>query len=158
MSATERTFILLKPDAVERNVIGELIARFEKAGLDIIALRMQTASRELVGRHYSEEDLGARVGPVIRGRLIDYVCAGPSVAMVIEGIECVRICRKLVGVTDPVEAAPGTIRGDYSSVSLEYCKSRQQVVRNLVHASATPEEAEVEIALWFEELARPVDD
>lgn len=153
MENLERTFMLLKPDAVERAVVGEIISRIESTGLHIFALQMLTPSRSLIEKHYPEEDIGKRLGLAMRTKLIDYVCSGPCVACIIAGTNSVAIVRKLVGVTDPAAASPGTIRGDLASASLEHCKKRQQVVRNLVHASASPEEAKEEIGLWFPELS-----
>ncbi len=153
LSPDERTLILLKPDAVSRHLVGVITARFEQAGLDVVAMKMLVPSRGVVGQHYSAEDIGARHGEAVRQRLIGYMTSGRVVAMVLQGVECVRQCRKLAGATDPVEAAAGTIRGDLGGDSLQLSKLEERATRNLVHASATVEEAVHEIILWFPELA-----
>lgn len=130
----ERTFVMIKPDAVQRGLVGEIIRRFEAKGLRIVALKMVRLSREAAEKHYE----------VHRGKhffesLVEFVCSGPVVAMVLEGREAVRVVRQLVGPTDPAAALPGTIRGDFGI----------ELTRNLVHAADSPEAAERECALFF---------
>ncbi|MCW1298472.1 MAG: nucleoside-diphosphate kinase [Candidatus Parvarchaeota archaeon] len=140
----ERTLVLLKPDAVERGLSGEIIKRFEQRGLKIIGLKMVVPKREFVEKHYE-----AHRGKSFFKPLVEFLTNKPVVAMVIEGIHAIEIVRKMVGPTQPSEAPPGTIRGDFSHVSGAYADKFQFVVKNLIHASGNKEEAEKEIALWF---------
>ena len=144
----ERTLVLLKPDAVDRGLVGEIIARFEKVGLKIAGLKMVQAKKEHAERHYTE-DLAKRRGQHVRDLMIDMLMSGPIVALVLEGVEAVEVVRKLVGTTEPKAAAPGTIRGDYSHVSFKHADSKKMGVYNLIHASGSVEEAPQEIAVWF---------
>jgi nucleoside-diphosphate kinase len=130
----ERTFIILKPDAVQRGLIGEIIGRFERRGLKIVALKMIQVSEELARQHYAVH--AAR--PFFPG-LIQYITSAPVVAMVVEGTGAIAVVRNTVGATKPAEAAPGTIRADFGL----------EIGRNLVHASDGSETAASEIALWF---------
>lgn len=175
----ERTLVLVKPDGVQRGLVGEILARFERAGLKLVALKMVRAPRELLERHYPADetflrtiggktkeafeayglDVRERMGtedPVEVGRrvrewLVDFMGSGPVVAAVVEGVHAVSAVRKLVGQTLPVFADPGTIRGDWSTDSPTLANLEQRPVRNLVHASGTLEEAEYEVRLWFRE-------
>ena len=133
----DRTLILVKPDAFERRLTGEVIARFERKGLAIAALKHMVVSRETAEEHYAEH----REKPFF-GELVDFITGGPLVAMVLEGHEAVAAARQVIGSTNPVEAAPGSIRGD---LGLE-------VQTNLVHGSDSPESAARETALFFPEL------
>jgi nucleoside-diphosphate kinase len=133
----ERTLILVKPDAFARGLSGEIIARFERKGLQIVALRHMTMARELAERHYAEH-----AERPFFGELVQFITSGPLVAMVLEGAHAVRAARQVIGATDPLEAAPGSIRGD---LALE-------VGANMVHGSDSPESAAREVALFFEEL------
>lgn len=130
----ERTLIIIKPDGVERGLVGEVIRRFEARGLEIVALKMMRADRELIEKHYEEHR-----GKQFFGDLVNYLCSGPVVVFVLRGPRAISVCRTMVGATDATQAAPGTIRGDFG-LSIE---------RNLVHASADAESAEREIGLWF---------
>jgi nucleoside-diphosphate kinase len=130
----ERTFIILKPDAVQRGLIGELIHRFERRGLKIVALRMKQVDDSLAQRHYAEHE-----GKPFFNGLISYITSAPVAAMVVEGTNAVASVRQMVGATKPGEAAPGTIRADYGL----------EIGRNLVHASDKVETAVREIDLWF---------
>lgn len=132
---TERTLVLLKPDAVQRLLIGPLITRFEARGLKIVGLKLVAVSQELAERHYAVH----REKPFFRG-LVDFITSSPLVAMVLEGPNAIAVVRAMIGSTRPHEAAPGTIRGD---LALE-------TAQNLVHASDGPETAAAELALWFE--------
>jgi nucleoside-diphosphate kinase len=130
----ERTLILLKPDCVQRRLMGRVIARFEDKGLNIIALKMMRVTPELARKHYAEH-VNKGWYPALEG----FITCGPIVAAVVEGLEAIRVVREMLGATSGLKAAPGTIRGDYSS-------SRQM---NLVHGSDGPEAAAREIALYF---------
>ncbi|MDY6769554.1 MAG: nucleoside-diphosphate kinase [Candidatus Nanohaloarchaea archaeon] len=142
----ERTFIAVKPDAVQRGITGDIIERFERAGLRIAGLKMVQATDDVLQEHYSEH-----VDKDFYEGLAEFMKDGPVIAAVLEGVEAVAVVRKLVGATEPYEAAPGTIRGDFSHMSMEHADARDKAVKNVVHASATPEEAEDEIAIWFDE-------
>jgi nucleoside-diphosphate kinase len=133
----DRTLILVKPDAFARGLTGEIVARFEHKGLKIVALRHMVVGRELAQRHYAEHS----ERPFF-GELVDFITSGPIVAMVLEGPEAVRAARQLIGATNPLEAAPGSIRGDFAI----------EMGANMVHGSDSPEAAEREAALFFEEL------
>jgi len=130
----ERTFVMVKPDGVQRRLMGEILARFERAGLKVVAMKFMKVPRELAEKHYEIH----RGKPFYEG-LIAYITSGPVLAMVIEGINAIERVRAMVGATDPQKAAPGTIRGDFC----------QHIGRNAVHASDGPETAATEIALWF---------
>lgn len=146
----ERTLVLLKPDAVDRGLVGEIVARFERVGLKIAGLKMVWPEKEHAAKHYTE-DLAQRRGQHVRDLMIDMLTSGPIVAMCLEGVEAVETVRKIVGATEPKAAAPGTIRGDYAHVSFKHADSKNIGINNLVHASATPEEAAQEINVWFSE-------
>jgi nucleoside-diphosphate kinase len=133
----DRTLILVKPDAFERGLTGELIARFERKGLRIAALKQMTMERELAERHYAEH-----VGKPFFGDLVEFITSGPLVAMVLEGHEAVTAARQVIGATNPLEAAPGSIRGDFAL----------EVQTNLVHGSDSPDSATREVGLFFPEL------
>lgn len=144
----QRSLILLKPDSLDRGIVGEIITRFERTGIKIVGMKMLISEKDTAMRHYSE-DLAKRRGEIIRQRMIEMLTSGPIIALVLEGIEIVEIARKIVGTTEPKNAAPGTIRGDYAHVSYDYADKKQIGVFNLIHASASPEEAEAEINIWF---------
>ena len=144
----ERSLVLLKPDSIDRGLIGEIITRFERAGLKIAGLKMTWPKKELAAKHYTE-DLAQRRGEHVRNLMIEMLTSGPIVAICLEGVEAVEIVRKMVGTTEPKAAAPGTIRGDYSHVSFKHADSKKMGVYNLVHASGSVPEAESEIAIWF---------
>ncbi|HVY67379.1 MAG TPA: nucleoside-diphosphate kinase [Patescibacteria group bacterium] len=144
----ERTLVLLKPDTVDRGLVGEIITRFEKVGLKMAGLKMLWPNRETALKHYTE-DLAQRRGQHVRDLMVEMLTSGPIVAMALEGVEAVEIVRKMVGTTEPKSAAPGTIRGDYSHVSFKHADSKKIGVYNLIHASGSPAEAEQEIAVWF---------
>ena len=130
----ERTFVMIKPDAVQRGLVGEIISRLEKKGLKIVAMKMINVSRELAERHYAEH----REKPFFES-LVSYITSAPVVAMVVEGKNAVKVVRTLVGATNPQEALPGTIRGDFG----------MDIGRNVIHASDSLESAEREISLFF---------
>lgn len=146
----QKTLVILKPDAIKRGIVGEIISRFEKVGLHLTAMRMILPTAEHLHDHYETiGKLGTRLGEKILTVNSDYMRSGPVVAMVWEGIGAIEIVRKMVGSTEPKSALPGTIRGDYSHISYAYADGNDAWLVNLVHASATPEEAEQEVALWF---------
>ena len=131
-----RTLILVKPDAFARNLTGEIIARFERKGLRIVAMQHMTMERALAEQHYAEH----RERPFF-GDLVDFITGGPLVALVLEGYEAIRAARQVIGATNPLEAAPGSIRGDYAL----------EVQTNMVHGSDAPESSAREIGLFFPE-------
>lgn len=137
MELMERTLVLVKPDGVRRGVIGEVISRIERKGLWILALRMLTVDEDLAHRHYAEH--AARL---FFSELIAFITSGPSVALALEGSDAVSAMRTLMGPTDPRDAPPGTIRGDYGL----------EITANIVHGSDSPESARRELALFFPEL------
>ncbi len=146
----EKTLIILKPDAVQRQITGEIITRFEKAGLKIVGVKMILPNRDQYHHHYEGiSKMVSRRGEEAFEATLKAMQEGPVIAMVLEGIEAVSIVRKLVGTTEPKEANPGTIRGDYSHISFDYSKKVNSGIPNLVHASGDPSEAEQEIAHWF---------
>ncbi len=130
----DRTLILVKPDAFARNLTGEIIARFERKGLRIAALRYMTMDVGLAEQHYAEHQ-----GKPFFGELVSFISSGPLVAMVLEGKDAVRAARQVIGATNPLEAAPGSIRGDFAV----------EVGQNMVHGSDSPESAAREAALFF---------
>jgi nucleoside-diphosphate kinase len=133
----ERTLILVKPDAFERGLTGEILARFERKELRIVAMKHMTVERELAEQHYAEH----RERPFF-GDLVEFITGGPLVALVLEGYEAVKAARQVIGATNPLEAAPGSIRGDYAL----------EVQTNMVHGSDAPESSAREIGLFFPEL------
>jgi nucleoside-diphosphate kinase len=135
----DRTLILVKPDAFARGLTGEIIARFERKGLTIVALRHLTVTRELAERHYAEH-----AERPFFGELVDFITSGPIVAMVLEGVEAVKAARQAIGATNPLEAVTGSIRGDFAI----------EMSQNMVHGSDSPESAAREAALFFPELSR----
>ena len=134
----ERTLILVKPDAFSRNLTGEIIARFERKGLRLVALKLTTIARDLAERHYAEHE-----GKSFYEELVQFIISGPLVAMVLEGDHAIQAARQVIGATNPLEASPGSIRGDYAI----------EVGTNMVHGSDAPESAAREVALFFPELA-----
>ena len=130
----DRTLILVKPDAFARRLTGEIIARFERKGLQLAAMKLMTLDEQTAKRHYAEHE-----GKPFFGDLVSFVTSGPLVAMVLEGSNAVAAARQVIGATDGIEAAPGSIRGDYAL----------EMRRNLVHASDSADSAEREIAIYF---------
>ncbi len=131
---SERTLILVKPDAFARNLTGEIIARFERKGLRLVALELRTLSRETAQRHYGEHE-----GKPFFAELVEFITSGPLVALVLEGEAAVAAARQLIGATNPLQAAPGSIRGDYAVA----------IGTNMVHGSDSAESAAREISLFF---------
>lgn len=150
METLERSLVLLKPDAVDRGLVGEILQRFERVGLKISGMKMIQPNEQIAQKHYTE-DLAIRRGQHVREMMIAMLISGPVVAVVLEGVEAVELIRKLVGSTEPKSAAPGTIRGDYSHISFKHADSKKIGINNLIHASANVEEAKQEIEVWFDE-------
>jgi len=176
-NSAEKTFVMLKPDAVDRGLVGRILSRFEDAGLDINQMYFGSVEEDLVDKHYpdseewlkgmgkktlktydeydisSKEELGTdnphEIGIQVKEWLIDYITEGPIVALILEGQKAVSITRKLVGDTLPLYADPGTIRGDFETDSPIAANRAKRAVRNLVHASGDTDEAEREVRLWF---------
>ncbi len=133
----DRTLILVKPDAFARGLTGEIVARFERKGLRIAALKLMTMDRALAEQHYAEHE-----GKPFFGELVEFITSGPLVAMVLEGHEAVVAARQVIGATNPLEAAPGSIRGDFAL----------EVGQNMVHGSDSNESAAREVGLFFPDL------
>ena len=170
----ERTFVILKPDAVQRGLMGDIITRFEKVGLKMVALKMTMATEQQCWDHYNKdeawflkkganimknrEDLGMPIekealeyGKDIIRALVKFMTAGPIVPMIFEGNQAMGIVKKIVGGTEPLTSEVGTIRGDYTLDSYELSSYDDRAVRNLIHCSDEVTEAEREIKIWFEE-------
>lgn len=173
----ERTLVLLKPDAVCRGLTGQILGRFEAAGLKIVGLKMVAPDSDFAAKHYpntpewirgmGEKTLATyadrgidpfaqvgtddpvKIGEMVKGWNIDYLTSGPVVAIIFEGLHAIDTVRKICGNTMPLKADPGTIRGTYSSSSAVVANSVKRAVRNLIHASSTPDEAAHEIEHWF---------
>lgn len=170
----EQTLILLKPDAVQRGIIGKIVSRFEDSGLKIIGMKMVWATEELAKKHYHLEEVWAKqiyektlasyqkegkkwpykdyldIGKTIQKWNMQFLREGPVIAIVIEGPHAIEIIRKMAGSTEPRSAVPGTIRGDFAMIeSYALADKKQRVLRNLIHASDTAENAKREISLWF---------
>jgi len=133
--AIERTLILAKGDAVARGLVGEILARFERRGYTLLGLKLVLVEEARAKEHYAEHE-----GKPFFNGLVEYITSAPIVAMVIEGSDAIEGCRSTIGATNPIKAAPGSIRGDFG----------QTIGRNLVHGSDSPESAKREIAIWFE--------
>ena len=176
MDTEERTFVLVKPDGVERGLLGEIISRFEKRGLKIVSLEMIWAKRSQVDEHYPQDPAWIRrlgektlqnyqnynldsqkelrtsdpekIGSMVRGWLLDYLTSGPMVKMVVEGNHAIEMVRKIVGETMPAQAPPGTIRGDFSIDDAAKANREKRPIYNIIHASESSSEAENELHLW----------
>ena len=146
----ERTLVLFKPDTVQRGLVGEILTRFERVGLKIVATKMIAPTKEHYHKHYEEiGQMITRRGEQAFDVTLKMMTEGPVIAMVFEGVEAVALVRKLVGTTEPKSALPGTIRGDYSHMSFGYADSAGKGIPNLIHASGDTDEAAKEIAHWF---------
>ena len=168
----ENTLVLLKPDAVQRGLVGEIITRFEKSGLKIVAMKMVYPNEQIAGNHYiadenwlktvgekqkeayakkgltlneTERELGLKV----RNQLIEFLTMSPVMAFVLQGHNAVKHVRKLVGSTSPGDSAPGTIRGDYAFDTYQLADASKRPIQNLIHASGEVQEAQREIKIWF---------
>lgn len=141
----ERTFVAIKPDGVQRTLVGEIIRRLERVGLKLVALKLLVPKENQIEKHYSKLD------EKIRKHLVKYMTSGPIIAMVWQGAHSVKLVRKLVGSTEPLTSDVGTIRGDLVLDSYAVSDADGRSVRNLIHASGNVEEAREEIKLWFKE-------
>ena len=178
MDAIQQTLVVLKPDAVQRGIIGDIIGRFEQRGLKIVASKMMIPGDDLLNSHYPGDrdelvvgignrtlegykDLGidvkekfghddpVKIGHEVRGWLIDFMQSGPVFAMVIQGPNAIQVVRKIRGNTEPLRAELGTITGDHSFDSSAFANAQGRPIKNLVHASGNKEEADFEVGLWF---------
>jgi len=175
----ERTFVMIKPEGVKRKLMGEIIKRIEQVNLKIVAMKMIQPTKDFVEKFYPSDEewfrnIGERakkaflkqkldikkyygtedvveMGKVVKKWVVDYITSGPVVGMVIEGNEAISIMRKLCGKTYPDKALAGTIRGDFSSESVEYANAEGRAIYNIIHTSGNEKEAENEINLWFKE-------
>ncbi|MGE5298378.1 MAG: nucleoside-diphosphate kinase [Acidobacteriaceae bacterium] len=173
----EMTYVMVKPDGVKRGLIGEIVHRFERVGLKVIAMEMVKPTKEMIDEHYPKDpkwitrlgektlttyakygydankdfgtDKAEELGPMVREWLISYMISGPVVKMILQGVHAVDMVRKMAGHTLPYMADVGTIRGDYSVDSPAVANREKRGVHNLMHASETPEEAKHEIEFWF---------
>jgi nucleoside-diphosphate kinase len=174
----EKTFVIIKPDAVQRGLVGDIIQRMERAGLKVVAAKMIKPTTEVADKHYPKdrrdfiEGMGHKslanykdqgldpqkefgssdpheIGLIIQKWLVDFLVSGPVLAMVFEAPNAVELVRKIAGNTLPIKAEPGTIRGDYSFDSSTLANKEKRPLRNLIHASGSSEEADYEIGLWF---------
>lgn len=149
----ERTLIVLKPDAVQRGIIGEVLSRFEKVGLKVVGMKMLKPSRDHYYYHY--ETVGqviSRRGQEVFDLNLEFMMESPVVAVVLQGVEAAELVRKMVGATEPKSALPGTIRGDYAHISYSYANNvSKSSIPNVIHASGDAAEAKLEIAHWFTE-------
>ena len=140
----ERSLVIIKPDGVERSLVGEIIKRFENAGLKLVGMKMVWIDRKFAQKHYS-----AHKSKPFFNELVDFITEGPVVAFVVEGVHAVNNVRRLVGDTSPHKAAPGTIRGDFAHTSMAYASKKKSGGKNVIHASGNKKEADAEIRLWF---------
>ncbi len=146
----ERTLIILKPDSVQRGIVGEVITRFEKAGFKIIAIKMLEPDYDHYYQHYETiGTLKTRKGDEVFENQLSTMQEGPVIALVLEGVDAIETVRKMVGATEPKSALPGTIRGDYAHVSYGAAANTGKGINNIVHASADKSEADKEISHWF---------
>jgi len=177
LNMIQKTLVLLKPDAVKRGIVGEILHRFERAGLKMVAVKLTQSDRELAAKHYQKDDVWAekvgkirledcvkynisvtdlygtddptKIGHMVNEYNFDFLTSGPVLAMVFEGVNAVKRIRDIVGFTIPSEAAPGTIRGDFGLDSAYTSMIRKRTIYNFIHASGTVDEAKDEIDLWF---------
>lgn len=166
----ERTLIVFKPDAVQRGLVGEILTRFERVGLKVVAMKMLVPDQKLLEKHYPESlvpivgnktkkdwdaygveytETAEEIGRMIVDETRAFMRSGPVIAAVLEGVHAVEVVRKLVGSTGPKDSQPGTIRGDYAHLSLGRASLAKKGAANLLHASGDVDEAEMEISLWF---------
>ena len=168
----EKTLVLIKPDAVQRGLIGEIVTRFERCGMKIVALKMHYADAKKAGEHYADDEawlksVGEKTiesykkkgiafnktaleqGRIVREGLMQFLAMSPIIALILEGHNAVAHARKIVGPTAPAEAAPGTIRGDYTFDTFKLADDSNRPIQNLIHASGTVQEAKREIDVWF---------
>ena len=142
--ALERTFVAIKPDGVQRQIMGEVISRFEKAGLKFVGMKMVHADKDFAKKHYAEH-----LEKPFYKLLENYITSGPVLGFVLEGIDAIETVRKLVGATAPSKSLPGTIRGDFAHMTYERGDTGKLGIVNIIHASANAQDAQKEIHLWF---------
>ncbi len=140
----ERSLAIIKPDGVERMLVGEIIKRFENTGMKIVGMKMVWIDRKFAEKHYSAH----KSKPFFK-ELVEFITEGPVVAFVLEGVHAVDNVRRLVGTTSPHESPPGTIRGDFAHISMAYASKKGSGGKNVIHASGSKKEADDEIQLWF---------
>lgn len=151
----ETTLVLLKPDAVERGLVGRIIGRFEDRGLRLVGMKLLKVDKSLVSKHYGDfvermsDKLGRDKAQAVFDEMTNFLTSGPIIAMAVEGVSAVTLVRKIVGSTYPHEALPGTIRGDFAHMSSDYANANQLTVKNLIHASGNEQEAKAELEIWF---------
>lgn len=146
----ERTLVIIKPDALERGIAGEILTRFEKAGLKIVAMKMAAPEEAHFHKHYEEiSHLISRWGDDVYNAVVAQMMEAPVIAFVLEGVEAISYVRKIVGTTNPKDSLPGTIRCDYTHITRDYTEKNKCALPTIVHASGNAEEAGLEIALWF---------
>lgn len=143
----EKTLIVLKPDAVQRGLMGRIISRIEDAGFKIIGAKMVWTDKEFAKKHY--HDVAQRRGEQVFQNMLKVLTSGPVLVLCLEGVHAAETVRKIVGETEPRKAAPGTIRGDFAHHSFAHTDKEKKGIENLIHASANAEEAKLEITLWF---------
>ena len=140
----EKSLVIIKPDGVERGLVGEILKRFENAGLKIVGIKMVWIDKKFAEKHYEAH----KAKPFFK-ELVEFITEGPVVSFVVEGVHAVENARRLVGATSPNEAAPGTIRGDFAHISMAYASKKGLGGKNVIHASDSKQEADAEIKLWF---------
>ncbi|MEX0920794.1 MAG: nucleoside-diphosphate kinase [Candidatus Pacearchaeota archaeon] len=140
----QQTLVLIKPDGVQRGLVGEAIKRFEQRGLKIVGIKMVEVDGDFSKKHYAE-----LVNKEFYKGLEEYITSGPVIAIVIEGVDAIENVRKIVGTTESKSAQPGTIRGDFSHISYAYADKKKIAVKNLIHASGNESDAKRELGLWF---------
>ena len=140
----EKSLVIIKPDGVERGLVGEILKRFENAGLKIVGMKMVWIDKKFAEKHYETH----KAKPFFK-QLVEFITEGPVVVFVVEGVHAVENVRRLVGATSPNEAAPGTIRGDFAHISMAYASKKGLGGKNVIHASGSKQEADAEIKLWF---------
>jgi nucleoside-diphosphate kinase len=146
----ERTLVVIKPDGVQRGLVGPILTRFENAGLKFIGIKMRWANETQAKKHYTA-DLAKRRGQKVRDVMVEFLKSGPVVAFVIEGVDAIENVRKIVGATEPKASLPGTIRGDYAHIAFKHADAEGKAVGNLIHASSDKADAEREVFIWFNE-------
>ncbi len=140
----KRSLVIIKPDGVERGLVGEIIKRFENAGLKLVGMKMVWIDKKFAEQHYEAHKLKS-----FFKELVEFITEGPVVAFVVEGVHAVENVRRLVGPTSPHEAPPGTIRGDFAHISMAYASKKGSGGKNVIHSSGSKKEANEEIKLWF---------
>ena len=144
----QQTLVLIKPDGIQRGLIGEITKRFEQRGLKIVGMKMVQPKRSLAEKHY-DESIAKKHGEKVRNALLDFITKDPVIAICIQGSSAIDTVRKIVGNTYPGDADLGTIRGDFTHVSKSYAESSTKALPNLVHASENKKDAKKELSLWF---------